>query len=123
VTKPEPIRICVFCFSLVDPEEETILVRLVDSTDGEMLARGVGHADCGQKRWDLIRDYTEVLERNRQNMPSSDSGNTGTVQTSSEATEELEDPEIRSETENSEVIRYFGPYKNPYGASDGSNGC
>ena len=111
MTEPEPIRVCVFCFTLVSPEEEIILVRLFDSTDGGILARGVGHADCGQKRWDLIENYTEVLERNRQDMPSSDPGDTQTLQETTKNAEIMENPESQSETTDSEVDAYFGKLK------------
>ena len=117
------IQICCFCFSIIEQGDSSVLVRTIDPVDGLIMSRGFGHEDCSEKRWNLIDDYRTVLEKNRQDMSGSDSGDTGSLQGPCQTTKELEVSKDRSEDSDSEVVKYFKPYRNFYGTSDGSNGC
>ena len=117
------IQICCFCFSVIEFGDSSVLVRTIDPVDGLIMSRGFGHEDCSEKRWNLIDDYRTVLEKNRQDMPGIDQRDSEALQGPCQTTKELEDSKNRSENPDAEVLKYFGPHRNIYGTSDGSNGC
>ena len=108
MTPINPIRVCCFCFSPIESTDLDVRVLITDSADGTILARENGHEDCAHKRIDLIWGFTEVLERNRSDMPSIDPGDTRALPEASETPEDLENIKDRSETAYPEVDQYFG---------------
>ena len=105
-----PIQVCCFCFSPILLTEQGMFLRgdLFDHDGGSEYLEFTGHEYCAERRHGIISDYTETLERNREDMPEPDKRNPEALQATSQTTEVVEDAQGRPKTPDNEVDRYFG---------------
>ena len=104
-----PVLICCFCFSEIEPDDAITFIKgeSFDDDGGSEYLEFQGHEYCADRRHSIIMDFTEVLENNRQDMPGPNKEDPRTLHARPKTTKELENPEDKPETPDSEVNRYF----------------